>query len=269
MCNKKEVRYIFRNNDAVYADACTLMNVDRLEMFLERYGGIMRKTGTKIIVPASVRKELFRLAGLEDPQKKKKANSFIGVLPKYSELIRLEGGDLSGEAVDRVHADPEVIAMLTLRRRTDRQLLITNDGGLASDVYGLNSLRSCHGKPITVCYIDRDGYLKLSDCMTAAKENAVPNDLIENEKTESFTEQPITHDEPIGLITEEAVQPKDTIANAPLESKLVEGDKAEGNDSDGSINPLMLVIGMVAAGIAGSELHRHHREIRILARQVA
>lgn len=268
MCNKKKAYHIFRNNDAVYADACTLMNVDRLELFFGRYGDLMKKTGTKIIIPASVRKELVRLAGSKEPEKKSKANSCINALFKFTELIDLEGGALSSEGIDRIHADPEIIAMLTLRRRDDRQLMLTNDGDLASDVFRLNDLRSCHGKPITVCYIDRDGYLKLSDCMTEAMENAV-HSTVETEKTEPTVKKRIELEENQASIVNDIVPPEAAVINNLKASGTPVGDSTEVNDSGDGVKTLALIIGVLTAGIASGGLHRHRREIKAFAKWIA
>ena len=61
MCSVKQVRHIFRTNDRIYADACILMNAATLEAFFGRYGDIMKKEYSKIIIPASVRKEITKL----------------------------------------------------------------------------------------------------------------------------------------------------------------------------------------------------------------
>ena len=166
MCSKKSARHIFRNIDIAYADTSVVMNADSLEEFIRRYEDILRETRVLIVIPVSVRKEIARLLGSENPEKMNKAHDCIDVICRHCDLFEMEGGDLSQEDLDTVHADPEIIAMMTIRRKKQRQLLLTNDRGLAADVYGLNNLQSCCGKQITVYYIDHAGYLKESDCMS-------------------------------------------------------------------------------------------------------
>ena len=67
------VRGIFLRNDVVYIDASTLMNFVELRRFLEKYGSIIRETGTVIIIPAVVRCEIARFLGSEDGDKEYKA----------------------------------------------------------------------------------------------------------------------------------------------------------------------------------------------------
>ena len=89
------VRGIFLRNDVVYIDASALMNFDELRRFLEKYGSIIRETGTVIIIPAAVRCEIASFLGSEDEDKDHKALECIDVLDKYRDLFELEGGDLS------------------------------------------------------------------------------------------------------------------------------------------------------------------------------
>ena len=73
MCSKKSARHILRNIDAVIADTSVVMNTEALEEFIERYEDILRESRTQIVLPASVRKEIARLLGSENPEKMNKA----------------------------------------------------------------------------------------------------------------------------------------------------------------------------------------------------
>lgn len=249
MCSVKQVRHIFRTNDRIYADACILMNAATLEAFFGRYGDIMKKEYSKIIIPASVRKEIARLLCSNELDKRSKAIDSISVINKYSDLIIMEGGSLSEEGLGRVHADPEIIATLTLGRKTVRQLLITNDRDLAADVYGLNELRSCKGKPITVCYIDYEGRLKISDCVTESIENGSE----QPEASEILPEET--------LVTSESETPKESETSSDEADETVSERAVQEEDTGDEISGIAIVTGIMAAGVAGYKLYKHGHDI--------
>ena len=260
MCSKKSARHIFRNSDVVIADTSVVMNTEALEEFVERYEDILRESGTRIIIPASVRKEIARLLGSENPDKMNKAQDCIDVLCRHRDLFTMEGGDLSQEDLDTVHADPEIIAMMTMRRRRQRQLLLTNDRGLAADVYGLNSLQSCHGKPIAVCYIDRAGYLKESDCMSESV-----SAIVKEQETGVAEELSLerSHSSMPETDTGDAVQ-----SVAPDCMVCEETATTVQHDDSGSGIFTVPAICMFVAGFAGG-VYKHRREIRNIASWIA
>ena len=140
------VRGIFLRNEVVYIDASALMNFDELSRFLEKYGTVIRETGTVIIIPAAVRCEIASFLGSEDEDKDYKALECMSVLAKYSDLFELEGGDLSDVDYEDVFADPYHLAALILGGTSIHQLLITNDVALSQDSYSMNHLKSCKGR---------------------------------------------------------------------------------------------------------------------------
>ena len=259
MCSKKSARHILRNIDAVIADTSVVMNTEALEEFIERYEDILRESRTQIVLPASVRKEIARLLGSENPEKMNKAQDCIDVLCRHCDLFTMEGGDLSQEDLDTVHADPEIIAMMTIRRRRQRQLLLTNDRSLAADVYGLNNLQSCHGKTIKVCYIDHAGYLKESDCMSESVS------VIVKDQEAGIAEEPSierSHSSIPETDTGDAVQPV-----TPDSMVRVETAKAVQDDDSESGVFTVPAICMFVAGFAGG-VYKHRREIRTIARWI-
>lgn len=256
MCSKKSVRHIFRNIDVVIADTSVVMNTEALEEFIERYEDILWESGTRIVIPASVRKEIARLLGSENPEKMNKAQDCIDVLCRNRDLFVMDGGDLSQAELDTVHADPEIIAMMTIRRKRQRQLLLTNDRDLATDVYGLNSLQSCHGKPITVCYIDPAGYLKESDCMSEAVGSIVRNQESGIAEKLSFEQG---HSSIPKTNTGDAAQPVASEGIACMETTIAVQD-----DDSGSGVFIIPAICMIAAEVAGG-VYKHRHGIRAIA----
>ena len=255
MCSKKSVRYIFRNIDVVIADTSVVMNTDALEEFIERYEDILRESRTRIIIPASVRKEIARLLGSENPEKMNKAQNCIGVLCRQRDLFAIEGGDLSQADLDTVHADPEIIAMMTIRRKRQRQLLLTNDRNLAADVYGLNNLQSCHGKPISVYYIDHAGYLKESDCMTESVSSMVKDQDTRFAEKLSFEQSTSIQDTDTSDIAY-------TMDSEDMFCVKTATDTRHDNGESGLF--IIPAICMIAAGVAGG-MYKHRHEIRTIA----
>ena len=275
MCNKKKARYIFNTSDVAYIDACTIMNVDRIEKFFERYGELLEKAGITIIIPSSVRRELIKLTYSDDCVKRIKSENCIEYLTTHPGLFEIEGGDLTGEDIDwGVHADPEIIAMLTLGRRRRSQLLLTNDCDLAEDVCRLNNLRSCVGKPITTCYIDNEGYLQVSQFMGLTIEDELAAAPAEIRLDEPLADQEPVPETPAAQPVEEGVQTSDERAEAPENVPTLfmpEESGASGNKEDSrdvGVFAFTFAVGMLAAGIAGNGVRRHSGKVLDLAKRI-
>lgn len=251
---------MFKVNDRIYIDNCVIMNFDSFEAFFVKYGALMRKKGMQVTIPASVRKELARKLVSRDHVEKIKAEKGHAVLGKYPDLVAMEGGVLSEVGIDKVHADPEIIAMMLLRRKTERQLLLTNDRKLARDVYNLNRLRSCHGKPITVCYIDREGYIKFCDCMTETEQATTPSSPAEKQTVipaaESRTKDMPVEEDPII-----PVQSEESVTVERFDEVATEANRLPADSEDENVSACAIVTSVLAAGVAGYELHRHRQGI--------
>lgn len=254
------VRGIFLRNDVVYIDASALMNIDELRRFLEKYGSIIRETGTVIIIPAAVRCEIASFLGSEDEDKVHKALECMDVLTKYSDLFELDGGDLSDVDYESVFADPYHLAALILGGTSRHQLLITNDVALSQDSYSMNNLKSCRGLHISVCIIDLNGDLQKGKSDDRGAEHRCvirgiqrPNPA----KTDTLSEEPSIGEQK----TEPVLEQEPSGENAC--------SQPAGETQAPGISVPMFVAGLIAAGIVGSEIQKHKSEIVSAYRRLA
>ena len=151
---------LFDRCDRIIVDSSELMNPQPLRMCLQRYGDRIRTSGRRIAIPEPVRLEIARHLGSADPDKSAKAMACMYVVDEFRDLFICEGDDLPEELMYDAFADPEILAEMTRDKRRYRQLLITSDGGLASDALDLNGQISCRGFKISVRRIAPDGTLK-------------------------------------------------------------------------------------------------------------
>lgn len=252
------VRGIFLRNEVVYIDASALLNFSELRRFLEKYGSVIRETGTVIIIPAAVRCEIARFLGSEDGDKDHKALKCMDVLARYSDLFELEGGDLSDLDYKNVFADPYHLATLILGGTGIHQLLITNDTDLSQDSYGMNNLKSCKGLQISVCIIDGNGDLQKGRHDERGSDQRRVIKIIScscTTMTDTMGEKPVA-DQKIEL-TQNRELGGDSLDRQPI----VEGQ------STGIPMPIFLA-GLIAAGIAGSEIQKHKADIISLCRRL-
>ena len=246
------VRGIFLRNDVVYIDASTLMNFVELRRFLEKYGSIIRETGTVIIIPAAVRCEIARFLGSEDGDKEYKALKCMEVLYKYRDLFELEGGDLSDADYESVFADPYHLTTLILGGANLYQLLITNDAALSQDSYSMNNLKSCRGLHISVCIIDLNGELKKGKSddsgfghtfVIARRRRSAPAN------TDTLRVETLTADQKAELAPKQEAVGDNACSQSAAETR------------PSGIPVPVFVAGLIAAGIAGSEVQKHKSDI--------
>ena len=254
------VRGIFLRNDIVYIDASALMNFDELRRFLEKYGSIIRETGTVIIIPAAVRCEIASFLGSEDEDKDHKALECIDVLDKYRDLFELEGGDLSDVDYENVFADPCHLAALILGGASLHQLLITNDVALSQDSYSMNNLKSCRGLHISVCIIDLNGDLQKGKSDDRGCEH---RDVIKGiqhskpTKTDTVREESSNADHKADPIPEQESSEDNTCRQSVAETQ------------PSGVPVPIFVVGLIAAGIVGSEVQKHKSDIVSAYRRIA
>ena len=253
------VRGIFLRNEVVYIDASALMNFDELSRFLEKYGTVIRETGTVIIIPAAVRCEIASFLGSEDEDKDYKALECMSVLAKYSDLFELEGGDLSDVDYEGVFADPYHLAALILGGTSIHQLLITNDVALSQDSYSMNHLKSCKGLHISVCIIDLNGDLQKGESDERGSEHRCVIKGIhrpDRAGTDTMREEPSAGDQTTASIPEQESSGENACNQSAVKAQTT------------GIPVPMFIVGLIAAGIAGSEIQKHKSEIVSVCRRL-
>ncbi len=115
--------YLIAEYDVTYVDACTWMSAE-IESFLNQAAPHIRKSARKLTVTPSVLKELQNCAPL-----KYAAQTALNIIGKHADLIDIENGDVSEGT-----ADGEFVRNFFFNHNKRRQLLITHDQQLATDI---------------------------------------------------------------------------------------------------------------------------------------
>lgn len=174
--NREYVKSMLEKNDVVIIDTASLMESDAFARFIDNYEDLIRNAGRLITVPNSVYQELVRHLIVGPVDKQDKAKNATQLLRSYNELFTVEREAECFESINKSFADRDILVKLSEGMQKSRQMLITNDRGLAKDAYGLNNLESCHGQYISVCYINGKGELHRCEC-TNTRESKVTNDI--------------------------------------------------------------------------------------------
>lgn len=169
MTNLEYVESLVSVNDMIYIDTSSLMNVEVFEEFVENYRNIFLDYQKRIIVTREVCLEIVKHLSSDSMNKQIKAKNVVRIFKNYSNLFTFEDENLNEFEVGKAFADSELLSRMTKEKSEFRQLLITNDKKLSLDAYSLNSLNSCKGQKIMVCYINGNG--KLNKALTESPQN--------------------------------------------------------------------------------------------------
>ena len=181
MTNTEYTESMVRFNERIYIDTATLMDVEGMELFIEKNKGFLRDADRKLIVPKSVCSELARHLESEYPTKRDLAMKAIGIISENSDIFQVECTPMTDEEIAKAFADAHLLSELTIHKSDCDQLLITNDKRLSSDAYGLNQQQSCKGHRIMVCFINRLGELHRCSCVAVANVAKFDKEIIPEE----------------------------------------------------------------------------------------
>ena len=173
MTNMEYVSSLIKDTDIIYIDTSALMNTDQLEIFINNIQSLLILKSKKLVVQHEVWMELQRHVEGDDTEKKDIAHKVLEILYKYRKIFYITDSKSDQYDFMKVFADSRLLAELTTNKAASKQLLITNDRDLGHDAYNLNSLESCKGYTIKVCYLNRFGELHRCDC---TKENKLHTD---------------------------------------------------------------------------------------------
>lgn len=189
MRNEDYINTLMRVNKKIYIDTASLMDVEGLELFIVKVEKTLLTNSRKITVPRSVCLELTRHLGSNYTGKREKALKVMELLNEHKDLFNLENDNLDDSEILKAFADSEILAELTIKKMDCGQLLITNDRNLSKDAFDLNSLASCRGYQIMVCFINRFGELHKCECIKKANLQVKENDP---KKTDTFENESST-----------------------------------------------------------------------------
>ena len=160
--------YLLGKNDEILIDTSSLMEVDFMSAFIDRAEDTLTYLGKKIIVTASVQRELENHISGDNEEKKQKATDALRLMDNFYYLFKLE--PKGTETRDNIFADTDLLARLLLNKSDRTQLLIVNDRNLGKDAFHLNKQSSNHGKTIMVAFLNYNGYLCRCDCTKKVEE---------------------------------------------------------------------------------------------------
>lgn len=170
----------FMESDKIWIDTCTLMYNDRMNIFINETRDILINLGKKITIHNMVMSELYKFSDCDNYAKKELADNAISLIHDNLDIFEL---DLNITFIydptkkKDVFADHKLLIELLSNRLHENQLLISNDQGLTSDAFKLNSFSSFNGGKVNVCYLNQHGEMHMCQCVKSIL------DTISKEKT--------------------------------------------------------------------------------------
>lgn len=152
--------HLISQYDVIYVDACTWMAAE-MESFLQQAAPHIQSSGHKLIMTDSVLRELNNCAPL-----KYAAQTALRLKEQYNELIATEDSSTGSNT-----ADGEFVRAFFFNHNKRRQLLITHDQQLATDIQNCCGGSSDEETPATaVMTLWPDGDLITFRCMMQRKD---------------------------------------------------------------------------------------------------
>lgn len=139
----------------IFIDTCSILH-SAAEKFWVHVIPYLDEYKNKIIVPFRSVEELEKHA--KNTEKPKLAEDAKNSLKKVKQLVAAGYVEIRGEKTDNF-ADNVFQVVFTKFRLNHKMLLITQDNGLARDIYALNGSKSVKAYPVHVKQINQYGYL--------------------------------------------------------------------------------------------------------------
>lgn len=159
-----------QNNEIIWIDTCTMMYIQRFELFIKNVRPILLETSKKIQIPDCVIAELAKHQLSTDEFKRTSAIEALNIVKLNSDIFKIEYLDNDASNGDNF-ADPKILTVILEKRRNIPQLLISNDQRLTSDAYKFNGFESFYGNKVSVCYIGANGDMNMCDCVKDKSSN--------------------------------------------------------------------------------------------------
>ena len=159
MTKEDFARNLFSLYDVIIIDTSSLMNVENIHGFIEKYELLLMELQKKVSVCFDVWAELNKMSNSDNMEKQERAVGAIATICMHRNIFNIEEQYVDQTELMNAFADPKLLSMLTVNKRSCKQLFITNDRGLAQDAIRLNKLDSCKGHEIYVCHLVSSGDL--------------------------------------------------------------------------------------------------------------
>lgn len=151
-------------NEIIWIDTCTMMYIQRFELFIKKVHPLLLESNKKIQIPDCVMAELVKHQLSSDEFKQTCATEALSLIKSNNDIFKVEYIE-NNASNDETFADPKILTAILEKRRNIQQLLISNDQRLTSDAYKLNDLESFYGSKVSVCYIGSNGDMNMCDCV--------------------------------------------------------------------------------------------------------
>lgn len=155
-----------QNNQIIWIDTCTMMYIQRFELFIKNVRPVLLESNKKIKIPDCVMAELAKHQLSFDEYKQASATEALSLIKANNDIFKVEHLDNDASNGENF-ADPKILTVILEKRRNIPQLLISNDQRLTSDAYKFNDLESFYGSKVSVCYIGSNGDMNMCDCVKA------------------------------------------------------------------------------------------------------
>ena len=165
----KQIQY----NEIIWIDTCTMMYIQRFELFIKNVRPILLETSKKIQIPDCVMAELAKHQLSTDEFKRTSATEALNIVKLNNDIFKIEYLDNDASNGENF-ADPKILTVILEKRRNIPQLLISNDQRLTSDAYKFNGFESFYGSKVSVCYIGANGDMNMCDCVKNKTSNKQP-----------------------------------------------------------------------------------------------
>lgn len=153
-----------QNNQIIWIDTCTMMYIQRFELFIKNVRPVLLESNKKIQIPDCVMAELAKHQLSSDEYKQTSAIEALNLVKTNNDIFKVER--LNNDASNGENfADPKILTVILEKRRNIPQLLISNDQRLTSDAYKFNDIESFYGNKVSVCYIGANGDMNMCDCV--------------------------------------------------------------------------------------------------------
>ena len=125
MTSQKYIQNMIHNNERIYIDTATLMEVEWTRLFINNCREILISEGKKIIVPKAVCLELARHMSSDNERKSQAALEAIGILSQFVDLFDVQNDAMNENEIAKAFADCQLLSELTLNKAEGGQLLMT------------------------------------------------------------------------------------------------------------------------------------------------
>lgn len=182
-----------QNNQIIWIDTCTMMYIQRFELFIKNVRPVLRESKKKIQIPDCVMAELAKHQLSSDEYKQTSAIEALNLVKTNNDIFKVER--LNNDASNGENfADPKILTVILEKRRSIPQLLISNDQRLTSDAYKFNDIKSFYGNKVSVCYIRANGDMNMCDCVKSKSAKEQPEIIYQDRIIEKEVIKEVTRD---------------------------------------------------------------------------